>query len=180
MASAARIKRDFIQNFGDAYELFGLPKLMGRIVGLLLYAYGAINLDDISRELKVSKGPVSQVTRRLRDNGLIQRVWVPGDRRDYYEAVPDIFGQAFSNHAKLMKGNFLLAKKYGEIVKSDSSGIPDSFRERVAEMERFYTVMLKHFSSFLDEWRAEKVHMEETLQSGASQSRRTLTNRGRG
>jgi len=106
------IKQEFIQDFGEAYQLFGLPKLMGRIVGLMLYVNKPISLGDITNQLNVSKGPVSQMVRRLKDHNLIERVWVPGDRKDFYRAVPDIFGNAFQNQMALMGQNLSLAKKY--------------------------------------------------------------------
>ena len=73
-----QIKTNFIQDYGLGYQSFGLPKMMGQIVGLLLYHAEPVSLDDITEELQVSKGPVSQVMRRLRDHNLVQRAWVSG------------------------------------------------------------------------------------------------------
>ncbi len=150
------IKNEFIQDYGEAYVTFGLPRLMGRIVGLLLCKGEPISLDQIAEELGMSKGPVSQIMRRLRDHNLIQRVWVHGDRKDYYEALPDIFGTAFRNHMKHMHSNLLLAEKYKRKIKQLKPDNAGAFKNRIEEMERFYTLMMRHYESFLKEWEATK------------------------
>ncbi len=154
--TSARLKQEFIQDYGLGYQSFGLPKLMGQVVGLLLYHGDPLSLDDITNELQVSKGPVSQIMRRLREHNLVRRVWVPGSRRDFYEAEPDIFGQAFANHAKLQSQNLFLARKYTTLIQEGKSGLPESFAARMAEMDRFYTLMNKHLMNFLSEWKAER------------------------
>ncbi|KAA3615087.1 MAG: MarR family transcriptional regulator [Calditrichaeota bacterium] len=147
------LKQEFIQDYGEGYHHFGLPKLMGRIVGLLLYEGKPLTLDYITKELNVSKGPVSQITRRLREHALIQRKWIPGDRKDYYETVEDIFGKAFLNRISLMHGNLELAEKYClklAAVKEDED--LKLFKKNIEDMKSFYTLMIKHYNNFLEEW----------------------------
>lgn len=150
--SSLQIKTEFIQDYGRGYQSFGLPKLMGRVVGLLLYQGAPLSLDDITAELQVSKGPVSQIMGRLREHNLVRRIWVPGSRRDYYEAEPDIFGQAFTNHATLQGQNLALARKYTQLIRGTDAELPESFAERMLEMECFYTMMNKHLANFMAEW----------------------------
>lgn len=150
------LKQEFIQDYGLGYQSFGLPKLMGKVVGLLLYHDDPMSLDDITTELHVSKGPVSQIMRRLREHHLVRRIWVPGSRRDFYQAEPDIFGQAFANHTRLQSQNLALAHKYTQLIQGSKDELPPSFAERMEEMERFYTMMNKHLMNFLNEWKAEK------------------------
>ncbi len=155
-AFADGIKEQFIQDYGVAYQSFGLPRLMGYIVGLLLYHKDPISLTQITDELSVSKGPVSQIMRSLREHGLVERVWVPGSRRDYYRSVPDIFGKAFGNHASLLLSNRVLARRFKDLIKTTDEDIPENFKATVDEMERFYTMMEKHLSAFLTEWNETK------------------------
>jgi DNA-binding transcriptional regulator GbsR (MarR family) len=146
------VAREFIQDFGEAYLQFGLPRLMGHVVGLLLSEPGPLSLDAITERLQVSKGPVSQVMRRLRDAGLVEKQWVPGSRRDYYRAHPDIFGRAFANHAALLRTNLELARRYRDRV---DAGADPHFATRVAEMEAFYARMVSQLSEFLGAWQRE-------------------------
>jgi len=150
------VKNEFIQDYSVGYQTFGLPGLMGKVVGLLLYHGVPLSLDDITEELQVSKGPVSQIMRRLRDHNLVRRVWVPGSRRDYYEAVPDIFGQAYINHTMLQGQNLSLARKYTVLIGETETELPESFAARMEEMNRFYTMMNKHMTNFLTEWKTTK------------------------
>jgi DNA-binding transcriptional regulator GbsR (MarR family) len=146
------IKKQFIQDFGEAYVAFGLPRLMGRIVGLLLYTVQPISLDEIAAQLEMSKGPVSQIMRRLRDHGLIQRIWVPGDRKDYYQADQDIFANAFRNQMQQIKGNLMLADRYCQLA-GEEEPENEIFRSRIGEMQEFYKLMIEHYNGFLDAWR---------------------------
>ena len=152
------LKQEFIQDFGEAYHRNGLPTLMGRIVGLLLFVNEPITLDEITKQLNVSKGPVSQVMRRLRDHNLIQRIWIPGDRKDYYQAEPDIFGNAFRNQISLIKQNLELVDKYKAKLKTDSDFEVDVFTARIEEMNQFYRLMKDHYMRFQSEWAELKNH----------------------
>ncbi len=49
-----------------------------------------MSLDDIVLSLELSKGSASNGTRYLMSLGAIRQVWVPGERRDYFESVGDI------------------------------------------------------------------------------------------
>ncbi len=73
MDSYEQIKREIIQSFGHAYQAFGLSTLMGKIVALLLFSDEPLSLDDISRNLEMSKGPISQIARRLTERNLIRK-----------------------------------------------------------------------------------------------------------
>ena len=143
---------EFIQDFGEAYQQFGLPRLMGHVVGLLLSEPGPLSLDEITDRLHVSKGPVSQIMRRLREAGLVEKQWVRGSRRDYYRAHPQIFGRAFANHAALLRSNLELAHRYRGRVDGDRQ---PHFAARVAEMESFYAHMVEQLGQFLSAWQKE-------------------------
>ena len=156
MPHDTHVSDQFVHDYGEAYHQFGLPRLMGHIVAVLLTEAEIQSLDDITGRLQVSKGPVSQVMRRLRDHGLVEKRWVPGSRRDHYRATPDIFGQAFANHAALQNQNLALARKYNDLIPAAGEQPPPSFAQRMEEMERFYRLMSKHFKNFLDEWEATR------------------------
>jgi len=152
MPDADSMRKAFLEDYGEGYKHFGLPRLMGHVVGLLLYEDGPVSLTDMAELLQVSKGPLSQVTGRLRENGLIRKVWVPGSRRDHYIAEDDIFGLAFRNHARLMRTNLDLAQRHAAALQDAPDDTPATFRRRIEEMRRFYELMAKHHAAFLAEW----------------------------
>ncbi len=155
MSAAVEIQAEMLQSFAEAYKSFGLSKLMGRVVALLIYSPEPMSLDDIAKNLEMSKGPISQITRRLSDRHLIRKVWVPGNRKDFYEIVPELFENAFKNNFELVKKNTQIAQQLKEKVEKTNDQNLDVLHQRLIEMQRFYTLMEKHFQHFLEEWVAE-------------------------
>jgi len=151
-----KIKREIIQSFGEAYKAFGLSKLMGHIVALMIFSHQPQSLDDVCKQLKRSKGPVSQIIRRLRDKNLIKKVWVPGSRKDFYEAHPDIFENAFRNNFELIKRNKRLASELKSKAKKSNHEAIGEILKRLDEMEEFYTLMVQNYQKFLDDWNSIK------------------------
>ena len=84
-------RKDFVERFAIAQEGDGLPRIAGRIFGLLLTGERDLSLDEIAHELGASKGSASVNTRLLEQRGFIERISRPGDRRDYYRIMPDLF-----------------------------------------------------------------------------------------
>jgi len=152
-----RLRKEMIQRFGDAYKAFGLNKLMGHIVALLIYSPEPLSLDEITKQLGRSKGPISQIVRRLRDKKLIRKTWSPeNNRKDYYEVEPEIFENAFRNNLELIKNNTRIAKFLNEKVKEIKRKNVEVIQQRIIEMEQFYIFMEKHYRNFLAEWIVER------------------------
>jgi DNA-binding transcriptional regulator GbsR (MarR family) len=151
-----KIKHEVIKNFGVAYRAFGLSKLMGHIVALLIHSPVPISLEEIAKSLHRSKGPVSQIMRRLRDRNLIRRVWQPTSRKDFYEINPEIFENAYRNNLELVKSNTRLARQLKSVVSKEKNTNLETLKLRLTEMERFYEIMEKHHENFLKEWSKER------------------------
>ncbi len=156
MSPREKIKREMIQTFGDAYRAFGLNKLMGHVVALLIFSPDPLTLDDISQQLGKSKGPISQITKRLWERNLIRKIWKPGSRKDYYEIQPEIFGNAFRNNFELIKTNTRIARQMKSMVENANDEYLQTLQKRLQEMERFYELMERHFQEFLQEWEEER------------------------
>lgn len=153
MTNQRDLTNNIIADFAEAYSSFGLNPLMGRIVALLIISKEPQSLDDIADSLEMSKGPISQICRRLKDRNLIEKVWVPGDRKDYYKATADIFGKAYENQMEKMSKNIEIAQRYSEETKSiDSEGAKHA-HARMEEMKRFYEMMDSHNKAFLEAWK---------------------------
>lgn len=156
MKQNEKIKHEIIKNFGVAYKAFGLSKLMGHIVALLIYSQEPVSLEEIARNLHRSKGPVSQILRRLRDKGLIRRVWQPTSRKDFYEIQPEIFEIAYRNNLELIRSNTRLAKQFKNLISKEKSSDYETLKKRINEMERFYELMEGYHEDFLKAWSKER------------------------
>jgi DNA-binding transcriptional regulator GbsR (MarR family) len=83
--------------------LIGLPRSTGQIYGLLYLSLKPLSLDDIVALLGISKASASTGTRHLTSLRIIRQVWVPGERRDYYEAEPDVGALLRAGYSEFVK-----------------------------------------------------------------------------
>lgn len=81
--------KKFIEAAGHTTQSFGLGRIIGHIFALLYLSPKPLCLDEIVNELGVSKASVSLAVRQLERWSAVRRIWVKGDRKDYYEAETD-------------------------------------------------------------------------------------------
>jgi DNA-binding transcriptional regulator GbsR (MarR family) len=74
----------FIENIGLHFEEYGVPRIGGRILGLLLASSRPVSPEEMSAVLQVSRSSVSTNLRTLVMTGLADRVSLPGERSDFY------------------------------------------------------------------------------------------------
>jgi DNA-binding transcriptional regulator GbsR (MarR family) len=75
-----------IDLFISFVRLFGLPKSIGEIYGLLFVSPRPVPMDQMMERLSMSKGAASQGLKLLRSFGAVKTAYVAGDRRDHYIA----------------------------------------------------------------------------------------------
>jgi DNA-binding transcriptional regulator GbsR (MarR family) len=143
---------NFIERMGLALEADGLPRIAGRIFGLLLISEDARSLDDLAAELRVSKGSVSTDARLLEQRGLLERVCRPADRRDYYSVPPDLF-------IHTMAQRLARWQRFHEAIGAARTSLPirsPGVRERLEEHEQAYTFMSQVIREALTRWQASR------------------------
>ena len=77
-------------------QSLGLGRVLGQIYAYLYFCPDPRNLADIQLTLGVSKGSASTGVRQLEQWNAVRKIWVRGDRRDYYEAN-DWLGEIIRN-----------------------------------------------------------------------------------
>ncbi|MDA8336812.1 MAG: transcriptional regulator [Peptococcaceae bacterium] len=77
-------KYRFIEKMGLYYENYGLPRIGGRILGLVLIADRPVSGEEIARLLRVSRSSVSTNLRLLLSFVFLEKVAVPVERSDYF------------------------------------------------------------------------------------------------
>lgn len=70
---------EFIEELALFYEKWGVPRIGGKILGLLLTEEGKLSSEDIASKLAISKGSVSTNLRLLINVGWFTKKAVPGD-----------------------------------------------------------------------------------------------------
>jgi DNA-binding transcriptional regulator GbsR (MarR family) len=121
---------EFVERMGLLWEVEGLPRIAGRILGFLFIQGEPCSLDDLASSLDVSKASVSTDARRLETLGLIHRIGVPGDRRDYYQIAPDAPVRIFD--LKLQSFERL---RHALDAVLDQSGLPSHVHDRIKHFD---------------------------------------------
>jgi len=146
--------RRFIESLGLYFEDAGVTRIAGRLLGLLMLTDGVLSLDQIAATLRVSRASISTNARLLLAAGLVERVSLPGDRRDYYTfgrrswegnlqsdiARAEAFRRiAADGLAALEPGNAIgharlrEAAEFGEFVATGLAALLDRWRVRASE-----------------------------------------------
>lgn len=84
------LQRQVVDFFVDGVRVLGLPRSLGEIYGLLFISTEPLSLDDLVRDLGISKGSASQGLKTLRTLGAVREATGNGDRRTYYEPAVDL------------------------------------------------------------------------------------------
>jgi DNA-binding transcriptional regulator GbsR (MarR family) len=80
----------FIEGWGRLGTTWGISKVMAEIYALLYLSPDPLTLEDMSDMLKTSRSNISMNVRGLLDLGVVQKIIVRGERKDYYLAESDI------------------------------------------------------------------------------------------
>lgn len=86
-----RTTANLVEGLGQLVSCWGFNKTIGWIYGLLYIRQDPMSLDDIAFHLAVSKGNVSINIREAERLGMVRKVWIKGDRKDFYEAEPNLW-----------------------------------------------------------------------------------------
>ena len=107
MATSRLTAQDiFIEGWGRLGPSWGISKMMAEIYAALYVSPSPLTHEDMSEKLATSRSNISTNVRMLVDLGVVHKVIVRGERKDYYSAEEDI-----TKVAKLLA----LAKKRKEL-----------------------------------------------------------------
>jgi DNA-binding transcriptional regulator GbsR (MarR family) len=84
-------KQQFISSWGAFGTHWGINRTMAQIHALLLISPDPLTQDDIMEELNISRGNTNMNIRELINWGLVDRVILPGERKEFFTAEKDIW-----------------------------------------------------------------------------------------
>lgn len=146
-----QLRRSLVEEFGNIYENYGLPRLNGLIVGLLLAHAEPLSLDEMAEHLGRSKGPISQSVRDLSLAGLARKVDGEHARRDYYVADPDLFLNNFRRNMRTVVKNRTAAEFFlSELDRHETDDA--ALRANLERMRAFYGLMEEVYAGFETAW----------------------------
>ena len=141
--SAAEVRERFIEQQGLSSQGDGLPRIAGRMLGLLIFDGRPYSFGDLATELQVSRGSVSTNARLLEALGAIERVTRPGDRQDYFQLSEDPY-------SRILDGALERAEKRRHGIEKSRAALPVAGnagpRKRLQEYESFYRILVEALS----------------------------------
>lgn len=84
-------KQQFISSWGAFGTHWGINRTMAQIHALLLVSPDPLTQDDIMEELNISRGNTNMNIRELINWGLVERVLISGERKEFFTAEKDIW-----------------------------------------------------------------------------------------
>ena len=88
---------------GRLIEFWGFKRNMGRIWAVLYLSVDPLSAEDLREMLKLSSGAVSMTLSELSRWGVVRKVWVQGERKDFYAAEVQLWrmiSRVFSEREK--------------------------------------------------------------------------------
>ncbi|MEM8599869.1 MAG: transcriptional regulator [Bacteroidota bacterium] len=157
------LQQDLVAEFGNIYEGYGLNRLKGLILGLLMTQDAPVSLDDMKDLLGRSKGALSGAVRELVPIGLIRKVDGPNTRRDYYVLDGEVFLNNFKFNMATVRKNRRTAEQFAKEMESEDAQTYAGTLDRLEQMEAFYRLMETFYEDFAARWQAERVdHIAST------------------
>ena len=142
----------FIEDIGLFFEQLGMPRMAGRILGVLLISDPpAQSITDIGQRLSASKSSVSIMARFLTEKGLIERVASPIARRDYFRFKPGGWVLYLQQWMVLLSGLHKITERGLALMDTK----PDELKQRLLEAHALFSYLEEKFPSLLE-------HMEQS------------------
>lgn len=140
----------FINYWGEMSSAWGINKTMAQIYALLFAEPEPIDTDTIMKELKISRGNANMNVRNLIEWGLVHKIHVQGERRDFFTSEKDLWTTAARIIGERQRREISPIQKTltrcTEILEQEPADTPevDHFRKRLNS----FTEFLQLFNDF--------------------------------
>lgn len=139
----------FIEGMGVVAQSDGLPRIAGRLMGLMILEDGPFSFSELATRLDVSRGSISTNTRLLANLGVIEKIGKPGERQHYFQI-------AEQPYAKLLQGLIFSAGKAAQLVANTQKELPQgSHQAKLDELKTFYQTMIDSYQNIIDKLSSE-------------------------
>lgn len=146
-------EKHFIEDVGLLLEQSGLPRMAGRILGVLLICNPPHQSpSELAETLHASKGSISTMTRLLVEMGLIERIAVPERRRDYFRIKPGAWSQVIMFEESEVVTGRQLAERGLALVENQ----PAESQERLKEARDLYAFLEREYPLLIKRWERER------------------------
>ena len=134
----------FIEGMGVVAQADGLPRIAGRLIGVMVLEQGPFSFSDLAIKLGVSRASISTNTRLLENMGVIERIGKAGDRQDYFQLADDPY-------IKLLHGLVFRMNKAQKLVDSTRKSLTgDAQQQRLQALQDFYHNMINSYHQLIE------------------------------
>ncbi len=130
----ARIREQFIEQIGLVAQGEGMPRIAGRLMGLMVFDGKPRSFGELATELKVSRGSISTNARMLEERGIIERLGIAGDRQDYFQLAEKPYEMLLQNAAARARKAETLIGRTADALPADQADIT----ARIRALQNFY------------------------------------------
>lgn len=139
----------FVEEVGLLFETTGLPRMAGRVFGWLLISNPPHQSPgELAAVLQASKGSISTMTRLLEQIGIIERVSLPGQRRDYFRIKLNAWSELSKRRMEQVVAFRKVAER-GLLLLQDE---PSERLQRLQEMRDVHAFFESELPLMLDRW----------------------------
>jgi predicted transcriptional regulator len=141
----------FIESMGIYFENQGIPRIGGRILGLLMITHKPLAAENIAALLKVSRGSISTNIRLLLISGLVEKASFHGDRTTYY-----LFSEV--GWEQRTEAAIQTAYDFREVAKQGLKALPPAApaRPRLERAIQWSDLLIEYFEKAQSEWRVRE------------------------
>jgi HTH-type transcriptional regulator, glycine betaine synthesis regulator len=107
---------------GRLIEFWGFKRNMGRVWTVLYLSPDPLSAEDMRQALQLSSGAVSMTLSELSRWGVVRRVWIQGERKDFYTAEVQLWR--------------MISRVFNEREKSEVTAAIDVFEEALEKLDR--------------------------------------------
>jgi DNA-binding transcriptional regulator GbsR (MarR family) len=91
MKTLSPVEQKFVLHWGEMGTKWGINRTVAQIHALLYISPKPLNAEEISDTLAVARSNVSNSLKELQSWRIVKLVHVLGDKRDHFEALPDVW-----------------------------------------------------------------------------------------
>lgn len=143
----------FVEDVGLSFEMVGLPRMAGRIFGWLLISNPPHQSPrELATVLQASKGSISTMTRLLLQISLIERISLPGQRRDYFRIKPHAWTELTRQRMTQITLFRQLAERGLEMLQEKDPQL----RQRLEEMRDMHAFLEQELPMLLERWEQKR------------------------
>ena len=107
---------------GRLIEFWGFKRNMGRVWTVLYLSPEPLSAEDLRHALQLSSGAVSMTLSELARWGVVRRVWIQGERKDFYTAEVQLWR--------------MISRVFNERERSEILAAIDAFEEALRQLDR--------------------------------------------